>query len=148
MLRTQTRTLGGISRTFRGRAVRCLFPYKPFPPLQVAEDDDADDVVRPLPEMTTLEMPDDGNNAIAEKDWTKSEQSRLDKLLKAYTRWEVDYPHRFVKARSCAGLTSNTSGVCNACEDLAENDKAFKKALYRVSSQCSGHPAARTVILT
>lgn len=135
ILRTQTRTLGGISPTFRGRAVRCLFPYKPFPPLKVAEDDDAEDMLRPLPVSTVLEMPEDGNKVIEEKGWTQSEQGRLDEMLKAYARWEVDYAHRFIKAKACTGVTSNRSGVCDACEDLAENDKAFKKGMYRVSPQ-------------
>ncbi|KAL1941730.1 hypothetical protein VTO73DRAFT_6730 [Trametes versicolor] len=96
-----------------------------------------EDVLRPLPVPTTLNMPEDGNKIIEEKGWTQSEQGKLDEMLKAYARWEVDYPHRFVKARTCSGVTSNPSGVCNSCEDLAENDKAFKKAIYRKEKEAA-----------
>ena len=34
VLRTHTRSLGGVAPTFRGRVARQIFPYKPFPLLQ------------------------------------------------------------------------------------------------------------------
>lgn len=74
----------------------------------------------------------ESNLEIEEKAWTRQEQQTFDRTLKANARWEVDYAGRFVKGRRCTGTTTNTTEVCDKCTQLAEDDKAFLKAVYRV----------------
>ncbi|KAJ2968649.1 hypothetical protein NUW54_g13152 [Trametes sanguinea] len=81
-------------------------------------------------------IPKDGNVHSEEAKWTLEEQRRFDEALKGWARWEVNVVQEFVKARGCQGTTMNISGICDACEALAEKDKAFRKAVYRVSPLC------------
>ena len=131
ILRIQTRSLGGVAPKFRARVTRELFPYKQLPALKSdagGQDEGGEDkggVVQ--------EIPEDGNSAHEESKWTTAEQRKLDQSLKGWARWQVSYEDRYVKSARCAGTTTNDSGICDACEDLARSDKAFKKAVYRVS---------------
>lgn len=140
ILRTQTRTLGGISPTFRAQMARRVFPYKPFPPIQDREVQKEKErtktgPVQPIPFADDLDAPRNGNRELEEKSWTPEEQAYFDDTLRCFARWEVDYTHRFVRARGCTGTTINLSGVCDECKDLAESNDAFKKAIYRVSGK-------------
>ena len=134
ILRTQTRSLGGVSPTLRARVARQLFPYKRLPVLKgeaVEGDLGAEQGQQAMPEV-----PDDGNAALEESRWTQDEQQKIDQALRGWARWEVNFGRRFVKSTQCKGTTKRKSGVCKACEDLGSLDKAFKKAVYRVRA-CS-----------
>lgn len=138
ILRTQTRSLGGISPTFRAQTARSVFPYKPFPPMQDREvrKEEArtkQPPIKLIPFAECATPPKTGNAKLEEKYWTPEEQRYFDDTLKGFARWEVDYAHRFVKATTCAGTTINENAVCDECQDLAETNTALKKALYRVS---------------
>lgn len=126
ILRTQTRSLGGVSLHHRARAARRLFPYKSFPQTRVAQDWHG--------RSAEAVVPDDGNGMVEEALWTPKEHQKLDEMLKGWARWEVNVAQGFVKSAKCRGLTRNESGVCRECEKLATRCKSFKKAVYRVSS--------------
>lgn len=124
VLRTQTRTLGGISPTWRGRTARQLFQYKPFLPLH------GEPVTEPA--NAHPEAPEDGNIECEERKWTLKEQLALDHALACWARWTVDFGRRTVKSTKCEGTTMDKSGVCDACRKLAKKDAGFKKAIARV----------------
>lgn len=129
ILRTQTRSLGGISPMWRGRIARQLFPYKPFPPLRSGQDE-ADETTVSV--ISRPDAPVDGNVACEERKWSLREQLELDHALAGWARWIVDYGQRIVKSAQCEGTTLNVSGICDMCQMLGEKDAGFKKAVTRV----------------
>ncbi|KAI0739803.1 hypothetical protein C8Q80DRAFT_1124129 [Daedaleopsis nitida] len=123
ILRTYTRSLGGVSPRLRARVVRELFPYKPFPKTKTC----------PLPiDMGLLpEAPPTGNREVEERRWTHTEQRQVDLHLEGWARWEVNIDQRFVKSKRCSGTTRNSSDVCDACQELAAHNAGFRKSLSR-----------------
>ncbi|KAI1782137.1 hypothetical protein LXA43DRAFT_977717 [Ganoderma leucocontextum] len=124
VLRTQTRSLGGISSRLRTRVARQLFPYKQLPPVREKRDE-ATSV------LSEVAVPLDGNREAKEGMWTRSEHRALDHALKGWARWNVDYDQRSVKSTRCEGVTENRSGICDACERLDRKDMGLKKSVYR-----------------
>ncbi|OSC98921.1 hypothetical protein PYCCODRAFT_1396354 [Trametes coccinea BRFM310] len=138
IIRTHTRSLGGISPSWRSRIARQLFPYKP---LQHTQQSDAARlsqldrrVASTAEELTQTQPPPDSNLECEERNWTKREQLALDHALSGWARWIVDYGRRLVKSTRCEGTTMNASGVCNACQALQEDD-AFKRAVARKNKE-------------
>ncbi|KDQ50062.1 hypothetical protein JAAARDRAFT_200304 [Jaapia argillacea MUCL 33604] len=102
ILRTHTRTLGGVSPTLRARLMRQIFPYKPFQPLKGLTnlpgggdvgsnetDEDAIEGDETMDVVVKVEVPTDGNTKVNESQWTDGERRRFDKNLKGWARWEV-----------------------------------------------------------
>ncbi|KII93766.1 hypothetical protein PLICRDRAFT_674207 [Plicaturopsis crispa FD-325 SS-3] len=117
ILRTQTRTLGGVSFAHRARIVRYrLFPYK-FPP-EGSESKESSKVGHGI----KVEVPADGNRHTSEPMWTAAERRRHDDEFKAWAVWEVDFAGQFVRASRCTGVTTNESGVCDECMKVAGNE--------------------------
>ncbi|EMD33086.1 hypothetical protein CERSUDRAFT_28615, partial [Gelatoporia subvermispora B] len=85
-----------------------------------------------------VEVPDNGNKAVKERFWTKSEKQRLDYALKAWARWEVDYNESHVRSTRCTGTTVNASRICDACQALS-TDRSLK-AVVRKAKQESELP--------
>ena len=123
ILRTQTRSLGGVAPALRARVARQLFPYKPFNEIKSFTPDKD---VTGLPRV-----PPDGNTQIESAKWTISEQRMLDYNLKGWARWIVDIEQQFVKSTRCTGTTESSSGVCDWCLALMK-DEGFLKSLRRV----------------
>ncbi|EIW56114.1 uncharacterized protein TRAVEDRAFT_50602 [Trametes versicolor FP-101664 SS1] len=131
VLRTQTRSLGGISPSWRGRIARQLFRYKPFPPLRSEQGPEAaSGSTAPRPSV-----PSDGNAECEEKKWTLREQLDLDHALGGWARWTVDYGRQLVKSTRCEGTTMNESGVCDACQTLGEKDAGLKRSITRKNKE-------------
>ncbi|KAF8835608.1 hypothetical protein BDN67DRAFT_984506 [Paxillus ammoniavirescens] len=128
ILRTQTRLLGGISHELRARISRQLFPYKPFPELKNSKGANS-------MKVELEEIPWETNQNLKEKSWTADEKRKLDESLLAWARWEVDYTNGFIRSAQCKHKTSNKSGICDACEELAEKDEAFKHAIRRKTKE-------------
>ena len=138
--RIQTRSLGGISPTIRGQVSRQLFPYKPFPPLkndlgQPANHSDNPEmnhapVVPGTPE--SMVIPNDGNEEIEHRHWTKSEVKKHDQALMGWARWITDRMNGFIRSTCCECVTSNKDGVCDACKAIAK-DESFQRSVRRVS---------------
>ncbi|KAI0349019.1 hypothetical protein OH77DRAFT_1415677, partial [Trametes cingulata] len=127
ILRTQTRSLGGISSRRRGLVVRQLFPYKRLPPLQ-------DRALSGPGVGTAIALagaPEGGNLELSESKWTLKEQLALDHALKARARWIVDYGRQYIKSTRCDGMTENETGVCDACDQLRRTDEGFRRSLRR-----------------
>lgn len=136
ILRTQTRTLGGISLEFRARAIRQLFPYKPFASLSThkatvtdseSDAESADDKI-----VVKHEVPSNGNKKTKQTQWTAAELRVHDEHMMAYAQWEVDYAGKFVLSRRCERTTQNGSSVCDECALISKNT-SFKEAVRRVS---------------
>lgn len=131
-LRTQTRTLGGVSPTLRGRIARQLFGYKPFAPLRDGKTTEDLDVGAERVEPSSRRVPEEGNTECEERKWTLKEQLDLDHALAGWARWIVDYDRRLVKSTRCEGTTSNVTRVCDACQTLGERDAGLKRGVARV----------------
>ena len=126
ILRTQTRSLGGVAPALRARVARQLFHYKPFSTIKsFAPGKDISSLPSPPP---------NGNGEVEISKWTISEQRELDYNLKGWARWTVDVEQKFVKSTRCTGTTSNATGVCDFCTALMK-DEGFIKSLRRVSVQ-------------
>ncbi|KAJ7938959.1 hypothetical protein B0H13DRAFT_1851135 [Mycena leptocephala] len=84
--RTETRSMGGISPTLRGRVVRQILFYKKLAALKkhgpISESDTSN---------VAKSIPVDGNDCIASRDWTSAEHAKLDVNLQGYARWEVNF---------------------------------------------------------
>jgi hypothetical protein len=136
ILRTQTRSLGGISLDFRARAIRQLFPYKPFAPLghgtTTASRDDSDVEMSGDETSVKREVPQDGNQKTKQAEWTTTEFQAQDNELMAYAKWEVNYAGRYVVSCWCRRTTTNISMICDECELLAK-DVSFLQAVRKVS---------------
>ncbi|KAI0688076.1 hypothetical protein C8T65DRAFT_746794 [Cerioporus squamosus] len=109
ILRTHTRSIGGVSPSLRGRISRQLFPYKKLPPLKEERDDEEKGEAN-----IKGEMPDSDE---------------------AWARWSVDYKRRSVRSTRCEGTTSNKDGVCDVCQDLRRKDEGFKRVLRRKNAE-------------
>ena len=142
ILRTQTRTLGGVSVEFRARVVRQLFLYKPFAPLgqQTPKVLEGDSDVESADEEVSVrhEVPADGNKKTKQAEWTKVEVKAHDEAMKAYAKWEVNYGGRYILSRRCRRTTTNASEICDECE-LITKDLSFQEALRRVSCMVQIH---------
>lgn len=77
--------------------------------------------------------PEDGNTYVKFSLWTDSEKSKLEEILRAWSRWEVNYSHRYVRSTRCEGVTRNPTQICGACQHVAD-DSSLKAALRRVGS--------------
>ncbi len=138
----QTRSLGGISPTIRGQVSRQLFPYKPFSPLkndlgQPANHSDDPEmnhapVIPHTPELMVI--PNNGNEEIEHRHWTKSEVKKHDQALMGWARWITDRMNGFIRSTCCEGVTSNKDGVCDACKAIAK-DESFQRSVRRVSGR-------------
>ncbi|TFY73265.1 hypothetical protein EWM64_g10747, partial [Hericium alpestre] len=104
ILRTHTRSLGGIALKLRARVARELFPYKAFLPqhsekqkesADKADSDDSDTGASNSDDDNTVKLgpavPKDGDCRAPLKHWSASEHKRIDERLKAFARWEVNY---------------------------------------------------------
>lgn len=142
ILRSQTRSFGGVSFELRGRISRQLFPYKPFPVLkrrQRTSKDSTHEVGAWQPSSDDvasvfLATPEDGNNLVTVALWTGSEKKKMEEVLRAWSRWEVNFSQGYVKSRQCQGMTINHNEICDACQKTAE-DRSFKKAILKVSNR-------------
>lgn len=95
ILRTQTRSTGGVSSRKRGQLIREMFPYKPFqvqkPAAETNESGDSDE--SEAGGDTTVvksEVPKDGNRNVPMAEWTDAEIVKHDEKMRAWARWEVD----------------------------------------------------------
>ncbi|KAJ7073695.1 hypothetical protein C8F01DRAFT_1224581 [Mycena amicta] len=123
--RTETRSLGGVGAALRAGTTRKLFPYKDFPALKNAEpvsDAEAPPLKRKIPKNAV--------SSSSSSDWTAAEQEKADTSFAALARWRVDYGRKIVRATRCSGMTMNTNGVCDACQDVAK-DPSFKTIVRR-----------------
>ncbi|KAI0645527.1 hypothetical protein C8Q79DRAFT_1104104 [Trametes meyenii] len=133
ILRTQTRSLGGVSRKWRARVARQLFPYKPFPLLDGLACSQASDASSSCADgkpggVWPESPPEDGNLECEEMKWTSVEQLKLDEALSGWARWVVDYSRRYVKSTRCEGTTQDHSGICDACRAL-EKDLGLRRSI-------------------
>ncbi|KZV89093.1 hypothetical protein EXIGLDRAFT_696165 [Exidia glandulosa HHB12029] len=111
VLRTRTRNFGGIGPTQRIVFTRQLFHYKAFP------------ATKALPTTIPSEtIPEGGNAATAERDFTETELRTLDDYCEAHARRIVDIPRKFVKAAGCSGIATGPSGLSNECAKLLKDD--------------------------
>ncbi|KDQ56779.1 hypothetical protein JAAARDRAFT_207846 [Jaapia argillacea MUCL 33604] len=143
ILRTHTRSLGGVSLTLRARLMRQLFPYKPFPPMKALvdvvgsgnasankSDDDGANEEQSINVVIRIEVPQEGNRKVKESEWTDGERQRFDKNLKGWARWMVNRGEGWVRSTRCEGTTAEKSGICRPCQELQE-DESFKSAVRR-----------------
>ena len=79
-----------------------------------------------------VEVPAEGNREIPIGAWTDKERRQHDAHLKAISRWQVDYVTGSVQSTRCTGTTANESKVCDACQELGD-DESFKRAVRKVS---------------
>ncbi|KAJ7080860.1 hypothetical protein C8R44DRAFT_754213 [Mycena epipterygia] len=101
--RTETRSMGGISPTLRGRIARQILFYKKLNALKKdARTPESDAVVE-------SSIPTDGNACIASRQWTNAEHVKLDDALQGYARWEVNFAKKIIRSTHCEGLTTNTT---------------------------------------
>ncbi|KAJ7679396.1 hypothetical protein DFH06DRAFT_1166490 [Mycena polygramma] len=129
ILRTQTRSLGGVSLELRARAIRQLLPWKPHADLKLTrETKDSGVVVVPVPMST--EIPDGCNNHVKYSKWTAKEKAKLDEVLRAWARWEVDYVNGCVRSTQCHGTTRNAEEICDACVAVSE-DPSFQHGVRK-----------------
>ncbi|KAJ7601957.1 hypothetical protein DFH06DRAFT_1399828, partial [Mycena polygramma] len=127
--RTETRTMGGVSPTLRGRIARQIFLHKRFAALKSGTGDQ-----QKLRKQLESEVPSDGNKYIESADWTEAEQVQLHEALKGYARWEVNYVRKFVRSTDCRRLTLNADGICDACQRLARDD-SFTRSVRRKNEE-------------
>lgn len=123
ILRTQTRSLGGISPLFQTRCSHQLFQYKKFVPLK-GENISA----RPR-----VPVPKDGSGNVHSEEslWTEKEKQALYEALRAWAQWEVNAKEGYVSSTHCEGVTKNNDLICDACHGVAR-DESFKRAVRKV----------------
>lgn len=120
ILRTRTRSFGGIGPTQRVAYARQLFPYKAFP------------ATKTLPALCSSEIvPPDGNTATSEAAFTEAEHRALDDYCEANARWIVDVTRKFIKATGCNGLATTAAGLSDACTALLKDD-GLRRSVDRV----------------
>ena len=136
ILRTETRSLGGISPQLHAWLVCQILHYKKHPSLKSSTLIGTSTVL--WLKLETLGVPDHGNEAVAGWNWTEVEQKRVDDVLKKWACWEVNFVHRFVHSTACEGMTENHNKICDAWRELAR-DESLKCSIHHVSprSQCS-----------
>ncbi|KAJ7751325.1 hypothetical protein DFH07DRAFT_774922 [Mycena maculata] len=128
--RTQTRSLGGVSATLRGRVVRQVLFYKKFP-LSKKEPHTAEMIRR-----VELSVPASGNDCLTSPDWTDEEHQRVDVALQGFARWHVDFGRRTIRSARCEGLTTNEDLICDACSKVA-GDRALMHAVARKNREAN-----------
>ncbi|KAI0642503.1 hypothetical protein C8Q79DRAFT_1013195 [Trametes meyenii] len=94
--------------------------YKNFPKTKAGGPEPVDVHESHMPLKS--EIPLDGNAEILEAKWMLEEQRRLDETLSGWSTM-------------CHGTMTNHSGICEACQDLANEDYSFKKAIYRKNKE-------------
>ncbi|KAJ7269009.1 hypothetical protein C8J57DRAFT_1066950 [Mycena rebaudengoi] len=117
--RTETRSMGGISPTLRGRIARQIFFHKKFPPLK-NEPLSAHSAAR------ELLIPAEGNDCIASPDWTDSEHEKLHEALRGFSRWVVYFATKSVASAQCEGVTTNPAQICNSCLKVSKDDSLLR----------------------
>ena len=142
ILRSQTRSFGGVSFELRGRISRQLFPYKLFPVLKrrarISKDSLCTEAWQPvasLNDVTPVSIPEDGNKLLTMALWTRSEKKTMEDVLRAWSRWEVNFSQGYVKSPQCQGTTNNRNEICDACQKTAK-DTSFKAAIRKVRNSC------------
>jgi len=138
ILRSQTRSFGGVSFELRRRLSRQLHPHKAFPILKGSVSGNVEGSSSgAASEFTAVAhspvIPEGGNACVKFSLWTDSEKSKLEEVLRAWACWEVNYTHGYVRATRCEGTTKNPNQVCTACEKVAD-DSSLKAALRKVGS--------------
>ena len=145
ILRTLTRSLGGVSSRKRAQVIREIFPYKPFSNISptpinsdnttwsAGEESDAEDENVKI----KCEVPEDGNEHLRSSMWTEVELTKHDESLKAWARWEVDYGAKVVRSTKCQRTTTERSGVCTECQ-VVSNDESFKLEVRKVIDSVLG----------
>lgn len=157
VLRTETRSLGGVGYNTRSKCMRTLFKYKIFPPPKRKKPSPTDEAAESGTEQSETgslsdhestphdsdrsdvpikhEVLDDGNKEVKEAKWTAAERAKLDQHLRALARWEVEYERRVVRSTRCERMTENGSGICDSCM-MVSKDNSLKDAVQRVRT-CS-----------
>ncbi|KAJ6609181.1 hypothetical protein B0H10DRAFT_2194012 [Mycena sp. CBHHK59/15] len=130
IFRTQTRSLGGVSLEFRARAIRQLLPWKPHPELKLTPETKDSNVVV-VPKRVSAKIPDGCNDHIKYHKWTAKEKAKVDEVLRAWARWEVDYVNGCVRSTQCHGTTQNVEEICDACVAVSE-DSSFQHSVRKV----------------
>ena len=110
-----TRSLGGGSSSLRGRIIRQLFPYKPFPLRKTTDQTESNQIIGSDTGVIKQEVPEDGNKEVNSVLWTDAELKKHDEKMRGWARWEVDKGAEVVRSTRCTRLTSNADGVCNEC---------------------------------
>ncbi|KAJ7827674.1 hypothetical protein B0H14DRAFT_2814178 [Mycena olivaceomarginata] len=114
--------MGGVSQALRSRIIRQVFMYKKFPSLGTT--------VPSLVANTEPSVPASGNDCVASADWTENEHARVDEALRSFARWQVDFGKKTVHSTGCEGLTTNESGICDACLKVAK-DQSLVRSINR-----------------
>ncbi|KAF8169334.1 hypothetical protein K438DRAFT_1774346 [Mycena galopus ATCC 62051] len=127
ILRTQTRSLGGVSLVLRARATRQLTPWKKHPDTAGVRKTKDSRGVFAMP-ISGTDIPEGCNEHIEYQNWTAKEKKMLDEVLGAWARWEVNYTDAFIRSPSCCGKTTNTNLICDACLNVT-HDESFKRAV-------------------
>lgn len=136
--RTRTRSLGGVSLKLRGRIIRQLFPYKPFPTLKAGDEDTEAEVELGQEQNTSssivqvkMEVPEDGNKLVLSTEWTDEEKRKHDEKMYGWARWEVDIGLGVIRSTKCSKLTTNPDGICAECRAVS-NDESLKSDIRKV----------------
>ncbi|TFY79552.1 hypothetical protein EWM64_g4461 [Hericium alpestre] len=159
ILRTHTRSLGGIAPKLRARVAQELFPYKVFPlrrsekqnkSADMANGDDSDIDALSSDDSDAVELgpavPKDGNHRVPLKHWSASEHKQMDERLKVFACWEVNYDSREIRSSVCHRLTTNPTQICDACTRVAQ-DPSFKDAVHRKDLESELPPEKQNEIL-
>lgn len=143
ILRTQTRSNGGVSSRKRGQLIREMFPYKPFGPqvqkkkpvvgMSQSGDSDESEAGGCTTVVVKSEVPKDGNKNVPMAEWTDAEIVKHDEKMRAWARWEVDRGLRVVRSTTCQRTTANEDSICDACAAVAK-DESFKADVRKVCS--------------
>jgi hypothetical protein len=136
VLRTMTRSLGGVSARKRAQIIRDLFPYKSFLRINTALIDEKEgwsegDVESEDDVQVKCEVPEYGNKHVSSTKWTETELKRHDEALRGWARWEVDYGAKVVRSTKCQGTTTNKGGICRECVAVSK-DESFKAEVRKV----------------
>lgn len=126
-----TRSLGGGSSSLRGRIIRQLFPYKPFPLRKTTDQTESNQIIGSDTGVIKQEVPEDGNKEVNSVLWTDAELKKHDEKMRGWARWEVDKGAEVVRSTRCTRLTSNADGVCNECREVSK-DESFKADVRKV----------------
>ena len=110
--------------------MRQLFPYKSFPSLKGRTT-----TTSPLSEppvnillcveggdtvtIALSEVPTNGNASIKIALWTDDEKRTYEEALRAWSRWEGNFVHGYVRSAHCEGTTRNSDEICDACQEIA-----------------------------
>ncbi|KAJ6543068.1 hypothetical protein B0H19DRAFT_1268241 [Mycena capillaripes] len=127
ILRTHTRSLGGVSLVLRARAIRQLTPWNNHPETTGVRETKDSRMVYATPVSRKI-IPEGCPDEVEYRRWTSNEKKMLDEVLGAWARWVVNYVDGFVCSSTCQGRTTNANSICDACLDVAQ-DESFKRAV-------------------